>query len=127
VPILYWNARHQTGAQIIFDRLYAWQGLRCCFGRRSLLGIFDDAPESDIAVAHGDVNQDRIELVPLQQDFHQFVAKLPVLRCAGFMMIDDRVRKPVQQVGAADDTHKPAVAEHRYALDVMALAVRRFH
>src|SRR4029077_15669231 len=63
----------------------------------------------------------RIELVLAQQDFYQFFAQLPVLRRAGFMMIDYRVGKPVQQVGTADDTHEPAVAEHRDTLDVMAL------
>ena len=48
-------------------------------------------------------------------------AELPVFGRAGFMMFNYGVGKPVQQVGAADNTREPAVAEHRDALDVMAL------
>ena len=37
---------------------------------------------------------------------------LACTRCAGLMMIDDRVGKPLQQVGAADNTREPGIAEH---------------
>ena len=37
------------------------------------------------------------------------------------MMIDYGVGKPLQQIGAAHDAYEAAVAEHRDALDVMAL------
>jgi hypothetical protein len=48
-------------------------------------------------------------------------ALLAILGRARFMMINYRVGEPVQQVGPADDAHKPAVAEHRHALNVMTL------
>ena len=90
-------------------------------GQRRLVGVIDDAPEPDIAVAHGDIDENRIELVLIQEDLRKFVADLPIPGGAGFMMLDDGVGKPVQQVGAADDTGQPAVLEHGDAFDVTAL------
>ena len=59
---LYWHTRDWAGAQIIFERLHARQGFSRGFGRRSLVGVFDDTPEPHIAVAHDDVYKGRIEL-----------------------------------------------------------------
>jgi hypothetical protein len=63
---LYWHARHRAWAEIVFNGLYARQGLRRAFGRRGLIDVFDHAPEPDIAVVHGDIDEDRIKLVLVQ-------------------------------------------------------------
>ena len=71
---LHWHARHRAGAKIVFHRLHTRQGLRCTFGR-GLVGRFQPSPRArpEMAVAHGDVDEDRIEFVLVQQN--QFVAK----------------------------------------------------
>jgi len=115
------NARHRFRAKIVFDRLDACQALRGAFGQRGLFGVLDPAPEPDIPIAHGHVDQNPLKFVLIQQQFRQFGAQLPILRSAGFVMLDDSAGQPVQQVGAADNADEFAVPEYRYTLDMATL------
>ena len=85
------------------------------------LAFSTQPPEPDIAIAHGHVDQNPIKFVLIQQQFRQFGAQLPILRSAGFVMLDDSAGQPVQQVGAADNADEFAVPEYRYTLDMATL------
>lgn len=83
--------------------------------------MFSTVPQSRILPSRTVTLKGGFEPAVGQQGVDEFAAELPVLRGAGFVMLDDRVGEPVQKVGTAHDTCEPAVLQHRDAFDVKAL------